>query len=587
MKNVLLNLILTQYCIIRYNLSLFTGSMVNYITWTRNLSILFLRNIATIIILVSACIGYIAISCVFIFTCMEILIEYCSFIATQSLLYILIMGLLFLPLWSTDLSVLLLKGSLTKSNIVRLLIDNTLSAIFIYFSAHFNYYFKPVLDFILECKLLCLFLNFMISMVDYFQYLKQKIFTANKLGYLLAFGLLLNVDPSYYYMVFTWYYFTVSLSYIVLNKEILSSHPYIRKWLINLLTINIMILEVTLLSSMAILVSSKLKLIFDYILKMFGRPFNGNGNSGNSNSPGPSSNKGGPNGNNPNDPFSGSLGVNNNNHNSSDDNGSEEYRDNNTNRNPEQSEEEEDVFAMFTYQDTYGKTKDQIRYPSRKQYFSDYRKANKEHLKQFHKTYQENNSYKIKKTKKTLYSNKKKDILTNKKAAYAEDKKKATEKYVQEQAQMHEQCGADPITALAIATNKPKQGKVPVRIEDIETGETSIHLSQSDAGRHLELHASAICHALNTNKIVKKKFKLSWVSEIDEDVNQEIFQGMKKNYQSGIPISIKNVITGEIKLFSSKNEASKDKDINLNSRTITNHMNKGTLAKKIYKIDKI
>ncbi len=62
---------------------------------------------------------------------------------------------------------------------------------------------------------------------------------------------------------------------------------------------------------------------------------------------------------------------------------------------------------------------------------------------------------------------------------------------------------------------------------------------------------------------------------------------MTHNYQRGIPVSITNVLTGDIKVFRSCLEASRDKNINLNEKTIKTHMDKDTLAKKIYKIEKM
>ena len=107
-----------------------------------------------------------------------------------------------------------------------------------------------------------------------------------------------------------------------------------------------------------------------------------------------------------------------------------------------------------------------------------------------------------------MYSKNKEDILTSKKAAYAEDKQITTEKYVQEQAQSLELLGADPITALSIATNKPKLGKVAVRLTNIETNETSIYLSQTAASHHLKVNRSLVSNALITDKIIKGKFKV-------------------------------------------------------------------------------
>ena len=284
--------------------------------------------------------------------------ELCHNTAIIYLINLFNLAILLLPFISKELSLFLLTSfSVGKYNILGFFMNKILLVLFNYFSSYFNYYLKRVLDRLMQFKLLCLFIDFVLSIITYCQYLKSKILIENNLKYLLVFGLLSNVDPNYYGLLFSWYYFTLAHRYVGYNKEILSNYPFIRKWLINVLSINILLLELLLLNIIFTLIFSKLELIFDCILKMLG-PFNGNGDG--SNSPGPSSNPGGPNGNNPNDPFFGSSGVNNNNHNSS--GGS---------RDKEQSEQE-DLFAMFTHHDTYDKTKDEIRSASKKKYDRDY-----------------------------------------------------------------------------------------------------------------------------------------------------------------------------------------------------------------------
>ena len=247
-------------------------SLSNSTTSKRDKSTLYWRTIITVLI-ISAFIAYYKLSVVFL---VKIMVQTRRIYHNTAIIYLInlfILAILLLPFISKELSLFLLtRFSVGKYNILGFFMNKI---IFHCFSSYFNYYLKRVLDRLIQYKLLCLFINFVLSILTYCQYLKSKILIENNLVYLLVFGLLSNVDPNYYVLLISWYYFTLARRYVGSNKDILSNYPVIRKWLINVLTINIILLEILLLNIIFTLVFSKLDLIFDYILRMFG-PFNGN-----------------------------------------------------------------------------------------------------------------------------------------------------------------------------------------------------------------------------------------------------------------------------------------------------------------------